>query len=207
MIDTLKIVIVAVLLSSAGATATQPPVEGDNFIVTENFATMPMPAGTLDDAIGIALEIDSGAASDLSAAINDGSVKVVEIWRSSPIGAHDSDTIGVKRGVSSEVAAVTLLHEWEHVEHCDPGDDGDSRRTDFCYDCIHAGMTSNTRNQLRAAICTKIYDLGEEDQRAADCAEQAALDDPTDSVNSNTCSLGCGVSVATPAVPVCPNCD
>ena len=152
-------------------------VGADYAIGSTNFSTMPMSESNLAAGLAAAAAIDPAAAAEISAAIDAGDLAVADIWNSnSPVGAHDGDTIGVRKGASGDVCGVSLLHEWEHVGNTNPGDEGDSRSTDPCSPCTHGAMNAESANKLAASICTKEYEAGEEAKKEADCRALAEID-------------------------------
>ena len=191
---------------AGGSLPNNSPSGGDTNLSTSGLATWPMEQQAINDALAAAAQIDAGAAATLAGKVAQGDIGVAYIWSSDgPPGSHDSDTIAVRKGESAEVTAVAMLHEWEHIQNCGPGDEGDSRRTDPCYPCIHAAMNANSANQLAHSICHKYYDVP--GQQEKDCATLKNLQQASQMLGTDTCLVGhCTWSVATSPPATCPNC-
>jgi len=206
-------ILILVLSATAGLPDT---VFADSDLYAHGLATAPINDTDLAEALDVAESIDPEATEALREAIgeNDGSgeVHVASMWgmdETGAQGASDEDTIAIRAGCSAEVAGVVLLHEWMHILHTDPGDKGDSRRTDPCYTCTHSAMNRDSAGQLAALICTREYGPHEQDQRQKDCDALADILKASELQMLEECFLGhCPSSHTGPPLPAeCPACD
>lgn len=182
-------------------------VGGDVILDTgPGLATSAMPTPVRDAGMAVASEMDPGATAEIQEALDNGDLELAEIWGPGPVGAHDHNTIAVRKASSPEVVAVALLHEWEHIENCDPGDKGDSRRSDPCYECTHAAMNFNSASALESMICSREYEPHEEAKKKADCAALNEMRKQSYPLVSDTCLLGNCPYDLVPGVAECPNC-
>lgn len=188
----------------------------DSDLLAHNLATAPIDDADLEAALDVAESIDPDATDALREAIgeNDGSgdVRVGSLWAmgdSGVQGASDEDTIVIRVGSSAQVAGVVLLHEWLHIQNTDPGDEGDSRRTDPCYTCTHSAMNRDSAGQLALLICTREYGPHEQEQRREDCLALANILEAAELQMLEECFLGhCQWGYAGPTLPTeCPACD
>ncbi|MCB9903773.1 MAG: hypothetical protein H6831_05135 [Planctomycetes bacterium] len=191
-------------------------VQADSDLHAHNLATAPIDNADLQAALDVAESIDSEATDALREAIgkNDGSgdVRVGTLWGfddSGVQGASDKDTIVIRVGTSPEVVGVVLLHEWLHILHTDPGDEGDSRRADPCYTCTHSAMNHDSAGQLAALICTREYGPHQQAERQRDCRALSEIIEAAKLQMLEECLLGhCSWGYAGPPIPnECPACD
>ena len=140
--------------------AQEPP----SGLVNTNYEGPTTPLSTSDalisDALEIARDLDPDNTAELEAAIAAGTVTLTggDLGPNNG-GVHDHDTITVNINKPVEAVAVSLIHEWIHVENGSPtpnpqGTTGDTRIADNCWVCIHAQMTIESANQMLAHVCS-----------------------------------------------------
>lgn len=131
------------------------PTWGD--INVENEVGLPLADADRDAIIAMATEIDPVAGGQIRQAVDSGDLGIGRLSQSpGNVGTHDKGTILVNRQYWSQgVCAVTLLHEWRHIDRIPeeaPEDEQDGDDNDPCDPCAHARNHGESHDDLITAF-------------------------------------------------------